>query len=119
MILYIDRHQKAYNNTESITMESWIIINIEWSWIKHINAFKHDQIQANLNTSDALWQEEQFKAIMKLLFKDNLRRNMLTMRIKGGVPLNFKSELNIKNKKWLQELKSNWELVHSQGILNN
>ena len=36
---------------------------------------------------------------MNLLFKDNLSRNMLTMRTKGRVPLNLKSELNIKNKK--------------------
>ena len=44
---------------------------------------------------------------MNLLVKDNLSRNILAMRIKGGEPLNFLSEHGIKSKKWLQELKSN------------
>ena len=73
----------------------------------------------NSKTSNASWQGEQFKVIMNLLFKDNLSRNMLTMRTKGGAPLNFKSELKIK--KWkmtssvevklkLSSLSSNHEL---------
>ena len=33
--------------------------------------------------------------------KDNLSRNMLLMRIKGGEPLNFLSEPMIKNEKGL------------------
>ena len=47
------------------------------------------------------------KVNMNILVKDNLSRNMLSMRIKGEEPLNFLSEPLIKNEKSLQELKSN------------
>ena len=36
---------------------------------------------------------------MNLLVKDNLRRNVPSMRIKGGEPLNFLSEHSIKSEK--------------------
>ena len=47
------------------------------------------------------------KVNMNLLVKDNLSRNVFSMRIKGGEPINFLSELSVKSKKRLQELKSN------------
>ena len=46
------------------------------------------------------------KVNMILLVKDNLNRNMLSMRIKRKKSLNFLSEPLIKNGKRLQELKS-------------
>ena len=50
---------------------------------------------------------EAIKVNMNLLVKDNLSRNMLSMKIKVEEPLNFLSEPLIKNGKRLQELKSN------------
>ena len=47
------------------------------------------------------------KVNMNLLVKDNLSRNVLSIRIKREEPFNFLSEPLIKNEKRLQELKSN------------
>ena len=53
----------------------------------------------NAKTSNAPYQEEQLKVIVNLLFKDNLSRNMLTIRTKGEATLNIKSELKLKKVK--------------------
>ena len=47
------------------------------------------------------------KVNMNLLFKDYLSTIVLSIRIKGGEPLNFLSEPMIKNGKGLQKLNSN------------
>ena len=39
------------------------------------------------------------KVIMNFLLKNNLSKNVLSMRIKGGEPLTFLSELSIKGEK--------------------
>ena len=60
-------------------------------------------------------RERKLKFNMNLLVKDNMSRNMLSMRIKGGEHLNFLSEHSIKSKKRLQKLKSNW----TSSLLSN